>query len=437
MVAIDALKPHERNARTHSRKQIQQIAESITKFGAIAPLVIDDRGTIVAGHGRHAAAKLLKLKQFPAIRVSKLSDAQLRAYRIADNKIAQNAGWDREILAREFRELQIELPEIDLSLEITGFGIDEIDSILTDLVDSPSNPADEIPEPQKSVTARAGDLFIMGRHRLLVGDAREDHSFETLMHGDLATMAFLDPPYNVKVNGHVGGRGRVKHREFTCASGEMSSPEFTQFLKDTLTRCANATIDGGINYVCMDWRHLAEITEAGSLAYNELKNVCVWTKTSPGQGSFYRSQHEFVFVFKNGEAPHINTFELGQRGRTRSNVWSYPGVNTFKTDRHDELRMHPTVKPVAMIVDAMKDCSTRDAIVLDAFAGSGSTLIAAEHIGRRAYCLELDPQYCEVAIERWQRMTGKDAVLSETGQTLEELRHARTKQKQRASRRAK
>ncbi len=271
---------------------------------------------------------------------------------------------------------------------------------------------------------------MLGHHRLLVGDAREDNSFENLMQSDLATMAFLDPPYNVKVNGHVGGRGRVKHREFACASGEMSPQAFTQFLKDTLTRCANSTIDGGINFVCMDWRHCAEIIEAGSTAYTELKNVCVWTKTSPGQGSFYRSQHEFVFVFKNGKAPHINTFELGQRGRTRSNVWSYAGVNTFKTDRFDELRMHPTVKPVSMIVDAMKDCSSRGSVVLDAFAGSGSTIVAAEQIGRRAYCLEIDPQYCEIAIERWQRMTGKDAVLNETGQTLDELRRSRAKHKQ-------
>ncbi|MBN8980869.1 MAG: ParB N-terminal domain-containing protein, partial [Rhizobiales bacterium] len=384
MIPLDKLRPAERNARTHSRKQVQQIADSIKRFGAITPLVTDDRGTIVAGHGRFAAAKLLGIKHFPTIRLANIDEASLRAFRIADNKIAQNAGWDREILAFEFRDLQIELPEIDLTLDITGFEADEVDSLMSDLVDTEAQPTDAIPEMTGAPVARTGDLFLLGRHRLLVGDARDQKCFKALMQTELATMAFLDPPYNVKINGHAGGRGRTKHREFACASGEMSPGEFKSFLTDTLVRCARFTIDGAIHFVCMDWRHCEEIIQAGATAYKSLKNICVWNKTSPGQGSFYRSQHEFVFVFKNGDAPHINTFELGQRGRSRSNVWTYPGVNTFKTGRFDDLRMHPTVKPVALISDALKDCSERGSIVLDAFSGSVSTTIAAEQIGRRA-----------------------------------------------------
>jgi DNA modification methylase len=252
------------------------------------------------------------------------------------------------------------------------------------------------------------------------------------MQSETAEMAFLDPPYNVRIDGNVAGKGRVKHREFACASGEMTSDQFVGFLKETLGMCARFTIDGGITYVCMDWRHAAELLQAGAAVYDELKNICVWAKTTPGQGSFYRSQHEFVFVYKRGKAPHLNTIQLGQHGRSRSNVWTYPGVNMFRAGRMDELKMHPTVKPVAMIADAMRDCSRRGSIILDAFAGSGSAIMSAEQIGRRAYCMEIDPQYADVAIRRWQRATGKDAILESTGQTFEET-HAVRANAQRAS----
>jgi DNA modification methylase len=425
MVPLSKLRPADRNARTHSKKQVGQIAKSMKRFGVINPLIADDRGRIVAGHGRLEAAKLLGLKCVPVIRLTDLSNAEIRAYMLADNKLAQNAGWDRELLALELEELQIALPEFGLDLAITGFDPGEVDSIMGDFAESRANPSDEIPEFEGVVTSRIGDLFILGRHRLIVGDARDERVFVQLMQSDMAEMAFLDPPYNVRIDGHVGGRGRIKHREFTCASGEMTSDQFVKFLEETLGMCARFTIDGGITYVCMDWRHSSELLQAGDAVYDELKNICVWAKTTPGQGSFYRSQHEFVFVYKRGKAPHLNTFELGQHGRTRSNIWTYAGVNTFRAGRMDELKMHPTVKPVALIADAMRDCSRRGSIVLDAFAGSGSTIMAAEQIGRRAYCVEIDPQYADVAIRRWQRVTGKDAVLESTGQTFEEADAAR------------
>jgi DNA modification methylase len=426
MLPPRSLRPAPRNARTHSKKQIQQIADSMARFGVINPIIVDDRGRIVAGHARAEAAKLLGLKQVPVIRIAHLNESEIRAYMLADNKLAEKAGWDREILALELEELRIALPEIGLDLDITGFDPGEIDSIMLDFGENRPNPADLLPDLEDEAIARKGDLFLLGHHRLLVGDARDENAFAKLLQAELADMTFLDPPYNVKIDGHVGGRGHIKHREFACASGEMTSAQFVRFLQETLGLCARHTVDGGITYICMDWRHAGELLEAGGAIYDELKNICVWAKTTPGQGSFYRSQHEFVFVYKHGHAPHLNTFELGQHGRTRSNVWTYAGANAFRAGRMDDLKMHPTVKPVALIADAMRDCSRRGSIILDAFVGSGSTIMAAEQIGRRAFCLEIEPRYADVAIRRWQRVTGKDATLGSTRQTFEELLAART-----------
>jgi DNA modification methylase len=425
MVLLDGLKPANRNARTHSKKQVEKIADSMDRFGLINPIIADARNRIVAGHGRFEAAKLLGLKAVPVIRVTNLSEAELRAYMLADNRIAESAGWNRELLAVELNDLQIALPEIGLDLRITGFEPDEVDAIVSDFSENQMNPADEIPEVVGKATARQGDLFILGGHRLIVGDARDRGAYTQLMGSEMAEIAFLDPPYNVPLQGNAAGHGRIKYREFAHGSGELTSPQFTQFLKDALGTSARFIQDGGIVYVCMDWRHSPELLEAGASVFDELKNICVWVKNNAGQGSFYRSAHEFVFVYKRGKASHINTFSLGQNGRSRSNVWNYAGVNSFRAGRMDELKMHPTVKPVAMIADAMKDCSRRGSIVLDSFAGSGSTIMAAEQVGRRAYCVEIDPLYADVAIRRWQQATRKDAILQSAGQSFDELFRAR------------
>ena len=421
MLSPNSLRPSKRNARTHSKKQIQQIANSMRRFGAINPIIADRHGQIVAGHARIEAAKFLGLKRVPVIRVSHLNETELRAYMLADNKLAEKAGWDRELLAIEMEELQIALPDLDLSLDITGFEPGEVDSIVGAHENERIEAIDEPIEPEGPAISRTGDIFILDRHRLIVGDARDDGAYRKLIGREKVTMCFLDPPYNVPITGHVGGRGKTKHREFVHASGEMSSSQFTNFLRETLGRCADHSADGSITYVCMDWRHTEELIAAGSSVFAELKNICVWAKTTPGQGTFYRSQHEFVFVFKKGNASHINTFELGQHGRTRSNVWTYAGVNTFRAGRMDDLKMHPTVKPIALVADAMKDCSRRGSVVLDAFSGSGTTIMAAEQIGRRAFCIEIDPIYADVAVRRWQKTTGKDAILEATRQTFEEL----------------
>jgi len=426
MRSPNTLRPAERNARTHSKKQIRELADSMARFGVMSPVVIDKNGRIVAGHARVESAKLLGLEQIPVILASHLNEIEIRAFMLADNKLASKAGWDREMLAVELGELQIFLPEIGLDIGTTGFDPGEVDAIMLDFAEKQTDPADHIPDLHEGpAVARTGDLFLLGKHKLLVADSRDAAALVTLMGTEVASMAFLDPPFNVKIDGHVGGRGRIKHREFAYASGELTYEQFVQFLRETLGGCARHTADGGIHYVCMDWRHGRELFEAGILVYAELKNVCVWVKSIPGQGSFYRSQHELIYVYKVGRAAHLNTFELGQHGRSRSNVWTYAGVNTFRAGRMDELRMHPTVKPVAMVADAMRDCSRRGSIVLDAFCGSGSTIVAAEQIGRRAYCIEIDPLYVDIAIRRWQRFTGKDAILTSTNQTFDEVLAAR------------
>ena len=419
------LKPALRNARTHTERQIDTVASSMLQFGVVNPVVIDRRDRIVAGHARWDAARRINLKWIPVIRLENLSDDKLRAYALADNQIATKAGWNRELLAIELTEIQIALPDLDIG--VTGFDPGEIDALLEDFQDGVADPADELPDfSNEPPVSRSGDLFVMGGHRLLVGDARDGAAHARLMKGERAEMGIHDPPYNVRIQGNAGGRGRIKRQEFVCASGEMSSTQFTGFLEETLRHCTHHTADGAITYVFMDWRHVGELLAAGLAVFDELKNLCVWVKGHGGQGSFYRSEHELVFVFKQGSTAHLNNFGLGAGGRTRTNVWRYSGMAGFRAGRMNELKMHPTVKPVAMYADAMRDCSRRGSIVLDAFAGSGTTIVAAEQIGRRAFCMEIDPTYADVAIRRWQAFTKRDAVLEGTHQTFDSLarRHA-------------
>jgi DNA modification methylase len=421
-VSPDALKPNPRNARTHSKKQVRQIADSIVAFGFVVPLVADENGMILLGHGRLAAAIDLDLKKVPVIVLKGLSEAKKRALVLADNKITENAGWDRGRLAIELPELADLLIEEGLDISITGFEPVEIDQIAIDFEEETSDPADTVESAwlTASVVSKPGDIWELGEHRLSCGDARNTGDIDRLMSGKRAAMAFLDPPYNVRVKSVVG-RGRIKHAEFAMASGEMSPSEFTAFLKETLENAARVSQNGAVHYVCMDWRHVAELIEAGREVYGEMLNLAVWVKSNVGQGSFLRSQHELVGVFRVGDAKHLNNVELGRHGRSRSNVWHYAGVNTFRAGRMDELAVHPTVKPVAMVADALKDCTRRGDIVLDAFAGAGTTILAAERVGRRAYSLELQPKYVDVAIRRWQAFTRRDAVHADTGQTFEEV----------------
>ena len=425
---VSDLKPCARNARTHSVKQVKQIARSMKEFGFNNPILIDQNGEVIAGHGRLEAAKLLGFLTVPTVQLSHLSAAQKRAYVLADNKLAEKAGWDKEILSIELQGLM----DIGFEVDLTGFETPEIDIILDDAAES----RHDVPDPQDSVPAvssgpavtQLGDVWRLGLHRLVCGDARSDAAYRALMNNEKAEFVFTDPPYNVRIDGHVSGLGRIRHPEFAMASGEMSPEAFTGFLGSVFGQLCAHTVDGSIHDVCMDWRHVGEMLAAGKETYTELKNLIVWVKTNAGMGCFYRSQHELVFVWKNGTGPHINNFELGQHGRNRTNVWTYAGANTFRPDRMADLKSHPTVKPAALVIDAIKDCSRRGGLVLDPFCGSGTTLIAAERTGRKARAIEIDPAYCDVSIKRWQSHTGKSAVLVDTNETFEIVAERRTVQ---------
>jgi DNA modification methylase len=413
--------------RTHSKAQIRQIAESIKACGFGAPVLVDETLTLIAGHGRLRAAELLGLPEIPAVELHGLSDAQKRALALADNKIGDNAGWDRERLAIELPELADLLIKERLDISITGFAPAEIDQLQVDFKDDASDPGDEIASAWQNgpVVSARGGLWLLDQHRLLCGEARSDPDLDRLMGSSRAAMAFLDVPCNVGVRS-IGGRGLTRHGEFATASGEMSRAEYVEFLVDVLGNCSRVSRDGAVHFVCCDWRHVSEITQAGGLAYGETLNIVVWVNSNGGQGSFYRSQHEFVVVFRVGEAPHLNNVELLRHGRPRSNVWNYRGVNTFRAGRMEELRSHPSSKPVALIADAMRDCTRRGDVVLDTFAGSGTTIMAAERIGRRAYAMEIEPRHVDVAIRRWQAFTRKDAVDAESGRTFDQLAAERT-----------
>jgi DNA modification methylase len=424
-MVVAALKPYARNARTHSRKQITKIAASIERFGFVNPVLIDEDHQIIAGHGRVAAAKRLGLTEVPVLRIEHLSEEEKRAYILADNRLAEDAGWDQELLAIELQGLI----DCDFAIEVTGFEACEVDIVLDDAAaaNAPDHSLDdEIPPlAQRSIT-KLGDLWQLGGHRLLCGDALSAASYDLLLNGDQASLIFTDPPYNVPIDGHVSGLGKRQHREFGMGSGEMTPEQFQTFLQTVFGHLVAHSVSGSIHFVCMDWRHLGETLAAGESVYSELKNLCVWVKSNGGMGTFYRSRHELVFAFKNGSAEHINNFELGQHGRYRTNVWEYAGVNSFGRERDDALAMHPTVKPVALVADALRDCSKRGQIVLDPFAGSGSTLVAAEKTGRRARVLELDPLYCDTIIRRWQTVTGKRAIHRASRQTFEEREELRS-----------
>ncbi|SLN12863.1 putative methyltransferase [Roseivivax jejudonensis] len=408
-IAIGDLTPWAKNARTHSRKQVRQIAESIETFGFTNPVLIDRERRILAGHGRVKAAKELGLETVPCLRIEHMSETEKRAYVIADNKLALNAGWDEDLLAAELGAI-LESPELDFEIGITGFSIAEIDALLeAPEPEEPGNPEDDAVPDQAQRRVSQGDVWQLGRHRLVCGDALDPDVAAHVMDGSRARMVFSDPPYNVPIDGHVGNSGAIQHREFAMAAGEMSAPEFTEFLRKAFANMAQVSLDGAIHYLCMDWRHMGEMLAAGQGIYAELKNLIVWVKDNGGMGTFYRSRHELIFVFKFGTAPHINSFELGQHGRYRTNVWEYRGVNTRRVGRLDDLALHPTVKPVEMIADALRDASGRGEIVLDLFGGSGSTLIAAEKTGRCARLVELDPIYCDRILARWEAFAKDNA----------------------------
>ena len=422
LVPIGSVRANPNNARTHDRRQIRKIVNSIRAFGFLGALLVDADGLIVAGHARWTAARQLGMTHVPVIRLGNLSPRELSAYLLADNRLAEDAGWHSEILKETF---QILMSAEDLSLDIglTGFEPAEIDLAMTG--------AGQHARPEESVFVRSdltpvshlGDLWCLGKHRVLCANALDPSSFSALMERKMAAVVCADAPFNVRIDGNVTGKGAVHHREFSMASGEMSESEFVSFLRTCFHLLAKHSRKGSVHYLFIDFRHMGELLSASREVYSDLLNLCVWVKNSGGMGSFYRSQHELVFVFRNGKGKHQNNVQLGKYGRNRTNVWEYPNVATFSKqgDEGNLLALHPTVKPVALVADAILDCSSRGDIVLDCFLGSGTTLMAAERVGRICYGMEIDPLYVDTAIRRWQKQTGEVAIHAESGKTFNEL----------------
>ena len=417
--SVDSLTPYTNNARTHSTRQIRQIANSIRSFGFTNPILVTGNGRIAAGQGRLEAAKLLGMELVPTIRLEGLTDDQIRAYMLTDNRLAEKAGWDNSILAIELQHLTTVHSNFDVT--ITGFDVPEIDVIIEEVRTKLDDKDDlfQFNEAAQPVT-QYGDLWQLGKHRIMCGNSLDESSFKLLMARRQANVAFVDPPYNVVIDGHATGNGQIHHKAFAMASGEMNEVEYATFLNTSLRLLARHSTPTAISFACIDWRHLADLVAAGRQIFDSVLNICVWVKNNAGMGSFYRSQHEFICVFRNGRGHHRNNVQLGKFGRNRTNVWQYPGVNALSRQGEEGnlLALHPTVKPVTLVADALLDASARGEIVLDSFLGSGTTLIAAERVGRICFGIEIDPIYVDVGIRRWQKHTGDDAIHAATGKAF-------------------
>jgi len=419
----NSLKVYSSNARTHPKKQIVALARNIQENGWTTPILIDESWTILMGHARVESAKVLKLKSVPTLTLASLPEDRKKAVIIADNRLAELAVWDMDVLRGEFQSLA----HSDFEIDLTGYSTGEVDIILDGATaESPKHDADDDFErlPEGPAVSQLGDVWCLGRQRLFCGDAREASSYTALMAGRQATLIVTDPPYNVRIDGHARGRGRC-HREFAMASGEMSGRAFEHFLGQVVEQMIRHSTDGSIHFLFMDWRHTPNLLSVGMPRYNEWKQLLVWNKSNDGQGSFYRSKYELIFVFKNGVAPHINNFGLGAQGRYRANVLDYPGVNALLAKSNEEMDSHPTVKPAALIADLMRDCSRRNDVVLDPFVGSGTVFVAAERTGRIAYGMEIDPLYVDLAVQRWQTTTGQEVAHGATNLTFAQMKDRR------------
>lgn len=400
-LAISELKEYERNIKIHSKKQVNKLIASIKQFGMVNPILIDNNNTIIAGHGRLQALEKLGYTKIPVIRIEHLSETEIKAYRLADNKIADDAIYDQELLKIELEDIML---DEEFVITNTGFEIAEIDSIiLEDYTTTPkkSDKADEIETMQIPKRVKSGDIWKLGSHILLCGDATNKLHYNKLMQKDKAGLIITDPPYNVPISGHVC---KTKHDEFEMASGEMTNAEFEDFSKNFMQNLVLFSKNGSLHYIFIDWRGINTFLNSGSLFYSELKNICVWNKLIGGMGSMYRSQHEFICVFKNGGMPHINNIELCKHGRYRTNVWGYAGISATNPKSLNLLKMHPTVKPVGMLHEIILDASKSADVVLDPFGGSGSTLLACQRAKRKARIIEISPHYCDLILYRFENL---------------------------------
>ncbi len=427
-VDIEEIFPNPDNSKLHPADQVDQIVESYISFGNVIPIIIDEKKVMIAGHGRYLAAKKLGLTTIPCIQLTGLTDRQKIGLALADNKIGENGSLDQDKLNKQIALIFSDAEDLEFSIEATGFSLEEVE-VRLDVAEqqacSTSLPgrSDQLPDNREdeSAVSKCGDLWRLGSHTILCADAREPSSYVKVMGDGKADAVITDSPYNLQIRGTVSGNGRSTHREFVHGSGEMTEAEFIAFLITAFTWMAAYVKRGGLAYLFCDWRHIFEFVSAGRATFAELKNICIWDKQVGGMGSFYRSQHEMILLFKAHKGRHRNNIMLGKHGRSRSNIWSLPGLNSFGAGRDEALAMHPTVKPAKLIADIILDCTSRRGIVLDPFAGSGTILIAAEMTGRIARAIELDEAYVDVAVRRWEAYTGKNAVLAGTGQTFDQV----------------
>ncbi|WP_374612016.1 DNA modification methylase [Sphingorhabdus sp.] len=420
------IKPRHRGWRTHKPELHRTLEHSIRTNGVVEPVLIDSESRVVCGSAVVEAATRLGLNRIPVLRVEHLSDAQLRAYALSSAKMAEMSGFDEDILALELQDLKALLEGLDFTN--LGFATGELDRILG-LTDMELDARiDDVPAARPDyMVSKVSDLWLIGEHRLFNGDALETSSYAKLMDGELAELILSDLPYNLRAD-TISGNGKFKHGDFVQAAGELSRAEFTRFLTRAMRHMRANSEPGSIHMLFMGWQYLLELLRAGSIVYDELKAIVTWVKKQGGQGAFYRSQTEFVGVFKHGTERHRNNIMMGKYGRNRTTAWFYDGMNTPSAERDELLALHPTVKPVELLADAILDCSTKGSIVLDPFAGSGSIIIAAEKVKRRAFAMELDPIYVDVSLRRIANTLGIDAIRASDGAKFSELDEAASAQ---------
>ena len=416
-VSIDDLSFPARTLSQVNDRQHRQLMASITEFGFIAPLVISRGNEVIVCEKRLAAARELGLTQVPVVRANTLTPLQIRQYRIADNRLNELREWDADALKAELDEIIVLDP--DVNIEALGYEVAEFD-VAVQVVTEGEDPADIAPELPAEPQSRPGDIWEIDGHRLGCGDARDADFLRRLLDGEQPTCVFADPPFNRPVAQHIGGKGRIKHPEFVMASGEMSDAEFQQFQIDWLVQAVAVAQPGALIYVASDWRAPLATLAAAQTAGLEQVNFCTWELASPRLGSFYRSACEYFPVWKKPGGKSRNNVMLGRSGRHRSNCWHYPGANSFGAGRAT-LHLHPTVKPLALVLDILLDCTARGDAILDPFCGSGTTLLAAQRTGRKARVIELDPRYVDVAVRRYQDVFGRAPRLQGSGLTLDEL----------------
>jgi len=422
---IEDLEPPKNPVRKQNKKQLGRISKSIEAFGNVVPILISDNNEIIDGESRYLVAKAKGLKTIPCIRVDHLTDQKVSLLRISLNKIGETGEWDPLALRLELTyqlefgaDLSItgfEAPEIDNVLEIGGVNPDELD---------PLDDISDIHKPQQNVVNRNGDLWWLGKNRVLCGNARNPDHLSRLVSDRPIALILTDPPFNLKISGHVR-TSNGKFPEFAEASGEMTTEEFAGFLTEALGSALVFVAEGGLIYCFMDWRHIDEIREAFRRLSLAQINLAVWVKPNGGMGSLYRSRQELIFIAKRKGEAHRNNVELGKHGRYRTNVWEFGGASGGTKSEEDDFSVHPTVKPVRLLQEAMLDVTVAGEFVLDPFLGSGSTLLAAERVERVCLGLEISPAYVDVTIARWEKMTGREAIHADTGLTFKEVQEQR------------